>query len=181
MKKRSVEGLFQHPLPIALIITDFGEEKAHACNIPCLQHLSKARQYRAENPHASRIAVMGFSKGGFAALYSSLTRFQQMDGPQNVEFAAYIPFYARCETRFIDDEKLSNRPVRMFHGAADDWVPVEPCEHYAERLRRAGNDVQLTVYAAARHAFDNPLFQPERRFPDAEVSTRCHREERPGG
>ena len=130
---------------------------------------------------ASRIAIMGFSKGGFAALYSSLTRFQQMHGPKNVEFAAYIPFYGRCETRFIDDEKLSSRPVRMFHGAADDWVPVEPCQHYAERLRRAGNDVQLTVYPAARHAFDNPLFQPERRFPDAEVSTRCHREERLGG
>ena len=127
---------------------------------------------------ASRIAIMGFSKGGFAALYSSLTRFQQMHGRKNLEFAAYIPFYGRCETRFIDDEKLSNRPVRMFHGGADDWVPVEPCQQYAERLRRAGNDVQLTVYPAARHAFDNPLFQPEHRFPDAEVSTRCHREER---
>ena len=130
---------------------------------------------------ASRIAVMGFSKGGFAALYSSLKRFQQMHGTQNVEFAAYIPFYARCETPFIDDEKLSNRPVRMFHGAADDWVPVEPCQRYVERLRRAGKDVQLTVYPGARHAFDNPLFQPERRLPDAEVSTRCHREERAGG
>jgi hypothetical protein len=41
--------------------------------------------------------------------------------------------------------------------------------------------VQLIVYPGARHVFDNPLFQPERRFPDAEVSTRCHREERAGG
>jgi len=129
----------------------------------------------------SRIAVMGFSRGGLTALYSSLKRFQQMHGPQNIEFAAYIPFYPPCETRFIDDEKLSKRPVRIFHGAADDWVQVEPCQRYVKRLRRAGNDVQLFIYPGARHVFDNPLFQPERRFPDAEVLTGCRREERAGG
>jgi dienelactone hydrolase len=104
-----------------------------------------------------------------------------MHGPQNVEFAAYIPFYAPCETRFIDDEKLSKRPVRIFHGAADDWVKVEPCQRFVERLRRAANDVQLIVYPGARHVFDNPLFQSERNFPDTEVLTRCNREERAGG
>jgi len=130
---------------------------------------------------ASRIAVMGFSKGGFVALYSSMKRFQRMHGSASAEFATYIPFYARCETTFIDDEKLSDRPVRIFHGTADDWVPIEPCRQYVQRLRRAGKDVQLSEYAGARHAFDNPLYQPVRTLSDAEVSTRCQREERPGG
>jgi dienelactone hydrolase len=130
---------------------------------------------------AARIAVMGFSRGGFVALYSSMRRFQRLYGPANVEFAAYLPFYGPCGTRFIDDEQLSDRPIRIFHGAADDFVPVEPCQRYVERLRRAGKDVQLTVYPGARHAFDNPLFQPVRSLPDAEVSTRCRREERAGG
>lgn len=49
---------------------------------------------------AARIAVMGFSKGGFVALYSSMRRFQRLYGPANVEFAAYIPFYGGCETHF---------------------------------------------------------------------------------
>ena len=129
----------------------------------------------------SRIAVMGFSKGGFVAFYASLKRFQRMHGPANVEFAAYFPFYAQCNTPYIDDEQVSDRPIRLFHGAADDWVPVEPCREYVKRLRQAGKDIQLTEYAGARHVFDNPLSPPVRQLPDAQNASRCLREERPGG
>jgi hypothetical protein len=50
-----------------------------------------------------------------------------------------------------------------------------------QRLRRAGKDILLTEYPGARHAFDNPLYQPVRFMPDAELPNRCRREERPGG
>jgi dienelactone hydrolase len=72
---------------------------------------------------ASQIAVMGFSKGGFVALYSSMRRFQRVYGPASSEFAAYIPFYARCDTPYIDDEDVSDKPIRLFHGVNDDYVP----------------------------------------------------------
>jgi dienelactone hydrolase len=130
---------------------------------------------------ASRIAVMGFSKGGFVALYSSMKRFQRFYGPAGAEFAAYIPFYARCDTLYIDDEQVSDKPIRLFHGVNDDYVPIDGCRRYVERLRRAGKDVVLTEYAGARHAFDNPLYHPVRFMPDAELPNRCRREERPGG
>jgi predicted esterase len=86
----------------------------------------------------SRIAVMGFSKGGFSALYSSMRRFQRLYGPGNFEFAAYIPFYARCDIPFIDDEDVSDHPIRLFHGGADDYVPPDSARTYVKRLRRAG-------------------------------------------
>ncbi len=130
---------------------------------------------------SSRIAVMGFSKGGFVALYSSMKRFQRMYGPANIEFAAYLPFYGPCERPFLEDEQVSNRPIRMFHGEKDDYAPVEPCQRYVERLRRAGKDVQITIYPGARHAFDNALLPAILSLPDAQVSTRCHCEERAGG
>ena len=130
---------------------------------------------------ASRIALMGFSKGGFAALYASMKRFQRMYAPASVEFSAYIPFYARCDTPLLEDEQLGDRPIRMFHGEADDCVPVEPCRHYVERLRRAGVDIQLTTYPEARHAFDNPLYSQVLDLPDAQLTNHCRREEQVAG
>ena len=104
---------------------------------------------------SARIAVIGFSRGGQSALYSSLRRFQKIWNPKAV-FAAYIPLYASCSTTFIDDTDVTG-PIRQHHGAADDYVPVAPCRPYFERLRAAGRDVVLTEYADAHHAYDNPL------------------------
>jgi len=129
----------------------------------------------------SRIALMGFSKGGFVALYASLKRFQRIYGPKGLGFAAYIPFYAPCNTIYREDEQVSDRPIRLFHGTADDYVSVEPCRKYVERLRRAGKNVQLTEYAGAHHAFDNPVYSPAAFKPDAATTSQCYREERPGG
>jgi len=129
----------------------------------------------------SRIAVMGFSKGGFVALYASLKRFQRVYGPKGLEFAAYIPFYASCNTIYREDEQVSDRPIRLFHGAADDYVSIEPCRKYVERLVRAGKNAQLMEYAGAQHAFDNPVYSPACFKPDAATTGACSREERPGG
>jgi len=130
---------------------------------------------------ASRIAIMGFSKGGFVALYSSMRRFQRCYGPANLDFGAYIAFYARCDIRYLDDEDLSDHPIRLFHGTADGYVPIDSCRRYVDRLRRAGKDVTLMELPGAHHAFDNPFYQKPVFMPDAEVPNRCRREEGPGG
>jgi dienelactone hydrolase len=104
----------------------------------------------------TRIAVMGFSRGGQSALYSSLKRFQQVWSPR-VTFAAHVPLYASCQTILIGDTDVSPVPIRLFHRTADDYVPVAPCRAYVERLRGAGRDVQLTEYPDAHHSYDNPL------------------------
>jgi len=103
----------------------------------------------------SRIAVMGFSRGGQSTLYASLRRFQNMWNPK-AAFALFIPLYASCNTTFIDDTDVS-APIRQYHGAADDYVPVAPCRLYFERLRAAGRDAQLIEYPNAYHVYDNPL------------------------
>jgi dienelactone hydrolase len=129
----------------------------------------------------SRIALMGFSKGGEAALHASLKRFQRMYEPAGVSFAAYIPFYAPCNTTYIEGDEVSDRPIRMFHGSADNWVPVAACRDYVKRLQHLGKDIQLTEFPGAYHAFDNPL-SPVQRIANAQVrSRRCFLEEREGG
>jgi len=125
----------------------------------------------------TRIAVMGFSKGGFAALYSSMRRFQEMWAPANVEFSAYFPFYTRCDTPYIDDENVTDHPIRFFHGGADDYVPASSATGYAQRLKQAGKDVEITIYESARHSFDNPLNPGVLPFPDAVILSNCRRAE----
>ena len=129
----------------------------------------------------ARIALMGFSRGGRVALYASLTRFQRLHGPTDVAFAAYLPFYAPCNVTYIDDGEVSDRPIRLFHGTADDTTPVAPCRAYVERLRQAGKDVQLTEYADARHGFDNHLLTAPVFVPQAQNGRRCTLEEQPVG
>jgi dienelactone hydrolase len=105
----------------------------------------------------ARIALMGFSRGGQAALYASLKRFHKMWNKSGVEFTAYIPFYPDCATTFVSDTDVADRPIRIFHGVPDDYNPMAKCKAYVERLRSAGHDVLLTEYPNASHAFDNPL------------------------
>jgi dienelactone hydrolase len=129
----------------------------------------------------ARIGLMGFSRGGQAVLYASLKRFQRMHGPRSAEYAAYVAFYPACNTTFVDDTEVSDRPIRIFHGTADDYVPVAPCRGYVTRLRTAYRDVQLTEYPGAHHAFDNPLLNPPRTSAQAQTTRGCLLEERPGG
>jgi dienelactone hydrolase len=83
---------------------------------------------------ASNIALMGFSKGGDVALRASMKRFQRMYAPPGVEFAAFLPFYAPCNTRYREDDQVTERPIRMFHGSADNCAPVTSCRDYVKRL-----------------------------------------------
>jgi len=104
-----------------------------------------------------RIALMGFSRGGQAALYASLKRFHQLWNKSGVAFAAYVPFYPDCATTFVGDTDTAEAPIRVFGGTMDDYNPIAPCKAYAARLKAAGRDVEVTEYPNAQHSFDNPL------------------------
>ena len=120
-----------------------------------------------------RIAVMGFSRGGQSALYSSLKRFHKMHGPADgLQFAAHIGMYATCNTTFRGDEEIA-RPIRLLHGTADDYVPVAPCRAYVERLAKAGKDIRLVEYPNAHHVFDAPVVKEPRKLPAAPTVRRC--------
>lgn len=124
-----------------------------------------------------RIVLIGFSRGGQAALYASMTRFQRMHASTGVAFAAYIPFYPDCRTTFLEDNDVSNKPIRIFHGSADNYSPVDACRTYVERLRKAGKDVQLSEYAGAHHVFDGRAFKKPVTLPKAQTTRRCRLEE----
>jgi dienelactone hydrolase len=98
----------------------------------------------------NRIAIMGISWGGTPALYSSLERFVKLYGaalpiaPPTRQFAAHIVLYPGCSLRYREGTKTTGKPIRIFHGIADDWTPIGPCRDYVKQLKGAGADVALT-------------------------------------
>ena len=107
-----------------------------------------------------RVAIMGFSRGGQAALYASVERFAHLWNKSGVVPALYLPFYPDCAITFKADTDVADRPIRIFGGSSDDYNPPASCASYVERLKAAGKDAQITVYPNAQHVFDIP-FGPE--------------------
>ena len=160
-----------------------GEDQAQLNSLAMMGDAYRALELLATHPRIdpARIAVMGFSKGGVAALYSGMTRFQRLYGPAGARFSHHIAFYPPCFITYIGDEAVTDRPIRVFIGTADEFAPVERCRPYVERLRRAGADAQLTAYPGAHHQFDRPSDAPPRHFPREQNVSRCFWEERPEG
>ncbi|HEX7967615.1 MAG TPA: dienelactone hydrolase family protein [Stellaceae bacterium] len=137
----------------------------------------------AEHPRIdpNRIAIMGFSKGAIAAVYSSNERFRQMYAPGTLRFAAHIGLYTPCNVTYRDDTRTTGKPIRLFHGIADDYVSIVPCRAYVERLKAAGADATLTEFPGAYHAYDNFMIAQPIKFPEGQTTRNCFLEERAHG
>lgn len=128
----------------------------------------------------SRIAVMGFSRGGIAALYTSMRRFQGLYGPATAKIAAHLPFYPLCSIQLVGELDIMDAPIREFHGAADDWTLAAPCRDLIARLRAAGRDAMMTEYPGVSHGFDDPDTPSGFVVENAQTSRNCRRREEDG-
>jgi dienelactone hydrolase len=165
-------------------LTEVNSNQALLGRLNFILDIYRALDVLAAHPRVdrNRIALMGFSRGGQAALYASLTRFHRIWNKSGVGFAAYLPFYPDCKTTFVDDTDVADRPIRIFGGTLDDYNPIAACKAYVERLKAVGRDVALTEYATASHAFDNPLgAQPAAVSPTYESVRNCAIHEAAGG
>jgi dienelactone hydrolase len=129
---------------------------------------------------ADRIAVMGFSKGAVASVFSASDRFRTAYG-SSMRFAAHIGLYTPCNTRFDGDTKVARVPIRLFHGITDDYVSIGPCREFVAELKSAGVDVLLTEYPDSQHAFDNPNSPRLVDIPKAQSTRNCKLRESANG
>jgi predicted peptidase len=95
--------------------------------------------------------LTGLSMGGFGT-WALATRYP-------ARFAALAPICGGGD-RFLVN-RLKNVPVWVFHGAKDPTVPLQSSTEMVEALKKAGGDVQLTVYPEAQHdcwteTYNNP-------------------------
>ena len=152
-------------------LSDQSQLDSLAMTIDAYRALALLAQHPRIDPE--RIAVMGFSKGAVPAVYSSNERFRKLYDPAKVGFAAHIGLYMPCNIQFRDDDKVTNAPIRLFHGISDDYVSIAPCRDYVERLKRASANVTLTEYPDAYHAYDATAYPTPVVFPQAQTTRNC--------
>ncbi len=106
-----------------------------------------------------RIAIMGFSRGGIAALRSDVERIiASQKLPDGLRYAAVIPTYSGARAGIfrlaVKPGVFSKAPILFIHGDADDYTPIAPCQDYADRIGKAGTPVEFVVIEGAQHKFD---------------------------
>ncbi len=118
-----------------------------------------------------RVAVMGVSKGGLAALGTALCVRRAWFSRRRPDFAARV---ALCPPAHLQqqDARSEPGPVLVLLAGRDDYAGLAPARDYVLRLRAAGRaDVSLAVYPEAHHAWERP--GPPVWLPDAENYSRC--------
>ncbi len=125
---------------------------------------------------ATRIGIMGFSKGAVAAVYSSNQRFRQLYGPVNAEFAAHIGCPRRATSLIATTSKSPASRYASFM-ASRTTSSIQPCRAYVGRLREARANVLLTEYPDAHHAYDNFTLPGSQRNATAKTTRNCVLEE----
>jgi dienelactone hydrolase len=166
-------------------LTAVGPNQALLGRLNLIVDIYRSLEILAKHPRVDpeRIVLMGFSRGGQAALYASLDRFNKLWNKSGVQFGGYIPFYPDCSTTYVTDTEVANRPIRVFHGTPDDYNPVASCKAYVARLQDAKRDVVLTEYPDSQHAFDIGLLGVSTVAVSANAQTarNCHIREGEGG
>jgi dienelactone hydrolase len=166
-------------------LTAVGPNQALLGRLNLIVDIYRSLDILAKHPRVDpeRIVLMGFSRGGQAALYASLTRFNKLWNKSGVEFAGYIPFYPDCSTTYATDTDVAARPIRIFHGTPDDYNPVASCKAYVARLQEARRDAVLTEYPDSAHGFDAGLLGLSivAVSANAQTARHCHIKEGEGG
>lgn len=120
-----------------------------------------ALDYLVERPEVDgkRVALVGFSYGGMASIYSAYEQVAERVAINGVRFAGHVAFYAPCIARF-DDYRTTRAPVLILAGAEDAVVDQKRCAEIAGDLRRGGSAVDSIVYAGAYHQWDGRYAEP---------------------
>ena len=159
--KRGANSLWSERLTgwgyVVMVVDSFTARGiSHTClnqSAPRVADAYGALSWLARQPFvdASRIAVIGFSAGGIAALSITQARdFELFERESEFAFKVAVAFYPYCMPG-----KMMKMPTLVLIGELDDWTPAAACRRIEER-RSEGNPVKLIVYPGAYHSFDVP-------------------------
>lgn len=131
---------------------------------PIYADLASALAVLQSNPkvQGSKLAAIGFSNGGYFAVWLALTNKVQAA-------VGYYGAYSgagtdKAQTRFAKIAESSSAPILILHGANDSTVPVQAARRLASILENAHAPYEIQVYPETGHLFDRGGFIPAGTF-----------------
>ncbi len=109
---------------------------------------AKAYLSKLEFVDPQRIAVIGWSHGGWAVMKIVDGRSREKD---STPFQAAVAFYPWCETKVKFDT-----PLLILTSEKDDWYPSSRCEVLTnyQYINESPHEFTLKIHPGAYHAFD---------------------------
>lgn len=128
----------------------------------------RALRFLVQQPFVdpARVAVLGFSQGGWLALTS--VEHGAIERTSQNKFRAAVAFYPPC----LGFKGNMTVPTLVLIGELDDWTPAVECRNMVDgrddwgisRQKGEGVAIRLVVYPGAYHAFDAPGLQTPIQF-----------------
>ncbi len=103
---------------------------------------------------SGRIGILGYSRGGHAAVASHHRELQSSVLGRPDAIAAHVALYPALNPRWRNP-KPTKAPMLMLYGEADDLVPAWKPQACAQEIEAAGGSIELLGYADAHHGFDS--------------------------
>jgi dienelactone hydrolase len=101
----------------------------------------------------NRIGVVGWSRGGTAALNTALEAVRKSIINDDLKFALHIVFYGSATIQYRD-RATDKSPMMFLHGEADNYVIIGPTREFSGWAQSQGNPVTFISYPKTLHDFD---------------------------
>ena len=101
---------------------------------------------------SSRIGLIGFSRGGVAAMFSGQEPLRRAILGEADGYRASIAVYPGCSTQW-EQVHPAKSPMLFMVGEKDDLTPATKCLRYVERINQAGGTAKVVVYPNVSHQF----------------------------
>ena len=102
---------------------------------------------------ATKLGITGLSRGGTASYMVAEKKFSEAVIGKDKYFLASLPMAPDCFNMRFENPAPTKTKLLFLLGGADDYTPARFCVRYAQRLKKAGADVDVIVKDGWHHDF----------------------------